>query len=96
MTYRQFCDCTLIDREWVVTAAHCTEGLTPAQFNYYVKIYIGVEDLTKGMYNASRKYNISQTIKHEGFVMKTKNNDIALIKLSRPVEKFDNDTMPAW
>jgi secreted trypsin-like serine protease len=80
----------------VVTAAHCTEGLSAQQFTYYVKVYVGVEDLTKAIYSSKNKYNISQLIKHEGFVMQTKNNDIALIKLQRPIETIDNDTMPAW
>lgn len=95
MTYRQFCDCTLIDHEWVLTAAHCLENLTPAQFKYYVKVYVGVEDLTKAMYNSSKKYSVAQLIKHENFVMKTKHSDIALIKLDRAVATIDNDTMPA-
>ena len=78
-----------------MTAAHCLENLTPAQFKYYVKVYVGVEDLTKAMYNSSKKYSVAQLIKHENFVMKTKHSDIALIKLDRAVATIDNDTMPA-
>ncbi|XP_055347785.1 trypsin-1-like [Paramacrobiotus metropolitanus] len=95
MTYRQFCDCTLIDMYWVVTAGHCKHGLSDAQFEYYVKVYLGEENLLTARDNSARRFNVSRVFLHEKYVHDIKHNDIALIRLSRPVEKFDNDVMPA-
>lgn len=78
-----------------MTAAHCTEGLTRAQFLYYVKVYMGDEDLNQIKDDPSKKYGVEKLIVHESFIMRTKQADVALIKLKRTVGKFSNDLKPA-
>ena len=76
----QFCGGTLIERDWVATAAHCIDpALTPAQ----LKILVGYDTLrTSG---ASRAVATSRIVVHPNYDDVTKNNDVALIQLSSPV-----------
>lgn len=95
MTYRQFCGCTVIDKEWVMTAAHCAFELSDAQFLYYVKVYVGDEDLDRVKENPAKKFNVSQLIVHKGFIMSSKHNDIALVKLNRPISTYTEEIRAA-
>src|SRR5205807_7414469 len=39
-----FCGASLVDEVWIVTAAHCMQGLTPAQF----RVVVGATRLSAG------------------------------------------------
>ena len=74
----QFCAGTLIQSTWVLTAAHCVDGVAASQI-----------DVRTGLHNLrldapAETIAPAQLIKHPGYSEPSFNNDIALIRLSRP------------
>jgi len=83
-----FCGGTIINKRWILTAAHCfTRG------SYGVKIVAGDHRLgyTEG---SEQEITVTKHFTHPQYNYRSQDNDITLLKLSKDL-RFDSYTQPA-
>lgn len=82
------CGATIIDSEWVLTAAHCIFSQNPADFS----VQYGTNEITYGGDFVSK---VKRVILHQGYDdNKSFVHDIALLQLSEPIV-FNELVQPA-
>jgi secreted trypsin-like serine protease len=75
--HTHFCGGSIITNAWILTAAHCLSGRDPSE----ILIYAGSNNLQ----HPSQKRTIGEIFLHENFNLYILANDIALIRLSSPL-----------
>ena len=81
------CGGTLIDRQFVITAGHCIIGVSNNAKDYLVRV--GAHNMVQQGYYSGTFYKVSAIYVHENYVSAEYGYDIAIIRLSRPVDLSD-------
>ncbi|XP_055586917.1 transmembrane protease serine 9-like [Uranotaenia lowii] len=75
------CGAALLNEKFFITAAHCFKFFDP------IAVVTGIDDATDALADS---YPISRIIKHKDYDPRTKQNDIALVEVEKPVKLNQN------
>ncbi|XP_035918056.1 chymotrypsin-2-like [Anopheles stephensi] len=75
------CGGSIIDRQWVLTAAHCVQTTSPK----LLKVLVGTNKLKSG----GQRYGVEKFFIHSRYSIPAFHNDIALVKLKSTLQYSD-------
>lgn len=75
------CGASVLTKEYVLTAAHCVKKLKRSK----IRVILGDHDQTITSESAAIMRAVSAIVRHRSFDTESYNNDIALLKLRKPV-----------
>jgi len=84
---RHYCGGSIIDQLWILTAAHCVYGTQAHEISILASTY-NLSDMDMGFLR-----NVSVVHIHEYYDDRKLENDIALLKLEKPVGLNDSDAI---
>jgi secreted trypsin-like serine protease len=87
---QQFCGGSLIDRDSVLTAAHCVEPPTTAA---QLRVSVGINNLLKPSQGQTR--SVAAITLHPQYIPADEDYDVAVLTLSRPVTNIAPARIPA-
>ena len=81
-TAKHYCGASLVKSTHVLTAAHCVEGYEADN----IRIYPGVHYFSASVLNKENGIPTRQIFIHESYAPNGLNNDVAVLRLQRPVD----------
>merc|ERR1712192_248299 len=77
-----FCGATVISDEWILTAAHCTDGTGANE----IQVLMGEHDYWDGSETNMVRMDIAEIVNHEDYNSNTVDNDFALLKMANKID----------
>ncbi|GBL87533.1 U21-ctenitoxin-Pn1a [Araneus ventricosus] len=80
--FEHVCGATILNRNWIVTAAHCIDYQSTRMY----EVLLGLHKLSEEHASTVRSHKIARIVIHEDYDDESLVNDIALLKTLQPID----------